>query len=207
MTTRRAARGARPRADGLPGPQPPRCYRRQALPAALVPARTSLTASQQLGKTDFYLALPPRFALKTTDGPDLQVYYFAPADTTVQADFSGRLYFGGYPPPAGQPDRYAGRLPGAPGRRHAAGAPGPIHHSPLWLSSKRVFATLPPYSCWRWLSVSLRNCDSKEGQFDAIEIGRLGIVGGGAVILHDLPGFRPAQRPRRHHGLRARGRR
>ncbi|GAB3637376.1 hypothetical protein GCM10027422_29660 [Hymenobacter arcticus] len=67
------------------------------VPAARVPAPAPLTAPQQLGKTGFYLALPPGFALKATNGPDFLVYYFAPADTTVQADFSGGLYLGGHP--------------------------------------------------------------------------------------------------------------
>jgi hypothetical protein len=50
-----------------------------------------------LDKTDFYLSIPSRFALKTTNGPDFSVYYFAPADTTVQADFLSGIYLGGYP--------------------------------------------------------------------------------------------------------------
>jgi len=94
---------------GCPAPDHPAATAAKPLaaPAARVPAR--LTAPQQLGKTDFYLALPPRFALKTTDGPDFQVHYFAPADTTVQADFSGGLYFGGYPQPQDSPaDTLAG---------------------------------------------------------------------------------------------------
>jgi len=67
-----------------------------AAPAA--PAETSPPlAEQPLDKTDFYLSIPTGFALKATNGPDFLVYYFAPADTTVQADFSGGLYFGGHP--------------------------------------------------------------------------------------------------------------
>lgn len=67
-----------------------------AAPAA--PAETSLPlAEQPLDKTDFYLSIPIGFALKATNGPDFLVYYFAPADTTVQANFSGGLYLGGHP--------------------------------------------------------------------------------------------------------------
>jgi hypothetical protein len=66
-------------------------------PAASVPPLEVLQTARQLGKTDFYLTLPPGFALKATDGADFLVYYFAPADTTVQADFSGGLYLGGHP--------------------------------------------------------------------------------------------------------------
>ena len=70
-------------------------------PAAglVVPVAVSLPplVEQQLGKTDFSLAIPARFTLKATNGPDFLVYYFAPADTTVQADFSGGLYLGNQP--------------------------------------------------------------------------------------------------------------
>lgn len=56
-----------------------------------------LLVEQPLGKTDFRISIPARFALKATDGPDFLVYYFAPADTTVQADYSGGLYLGNFP--------------------------------------------------------------------------------------------------------------
>lgn len=52
---------------------------------------------QQLGKSEFWLSLPATYRLKTTNGPDFLVYYFAPADTTVQTSYSGGLYLGGYP--------------------------------------------------------------------------------------------------------------
>ena len=65
-------------------------------PIAPIAARPPLV-EQPLGKTDFYLSIPARFALKTTDAADFLVYYFAPADTTVQADFSGGLYLGNQP--------------------------------------------------------------------------------------------------------------
>ena len=62
---------------------------------------------QRLGNTDFYLSLPPGFALKATNAADFLVYYFAPADTTVQADFSGGLYLGSQPQ-GDEPDSVAG---------------------------------------------------------------------------------------------------
>jgi hypothetical protein len=47
--------------------------------------------------------------LKATNGADFLVYYFAPADTTVQADFSGGLYLGNYSQPQDAPaDTLAG---------------------------------------------------------------------------------------------------
>jgi hypothetical protein len=52
---------------------------------------------QQLGETGFYLSLPSGFAVKSTNAADFLVYYFAPADTTVQADYSGGLYLGSQP--------------------------------------------------------------------------------------------------------------
>ena len=66
-------------------------------PRDLGAARSKPPVAHRLGKTDYYLTLPPGFALKTTDGPDFLVHYFAPADTTVRADFTGGLYQGGYP--------------------------------------------------------------------------------------------------------------
>ena len=96
---------------GCPGPDQPAATaaRPRQVPAARVPARPPLTAPQQLGKTDFYLTLPPGFALKATNGPDFLVYYFAPADTTVRADFSGGLYLGSQPQPQESPaDTLAG---------------------------------------------------------------------------------------------------
>lgn len=59
--------------------------------------RPAPLVEQRLEKTDFYLSLPPGFALKTTDAADFLVYYFVPADTTVRADFTGGLYLGTQP--------------------------------------------------------------------------------------------------------------
>ena len=61
------------------------------------PAPTAQLVAQQLGKSDFWISLPPDYRLKTTDGPDFLVYYFAPADTTGRTSFTGGLYLGGHP--------------------------------------------------------------------------------------------------------------
>lgn len=66
-------------------------------PADTVATRALPLVEQSLGDTGFYLSLPPGFALKTTDAADFLVYYFAPADTTVRADFTGGLYLGLHP--------------------------------------------------------------------------------------------------------------
>jgi hypothetical protein len=81
-------------------------------PAAKTPADTVTTSAlllkeQRLGDTNFYLSLPPGFALKATNAADFLVYYFAPADTTVRADFSGGLYLGNQPQ-GDEPDSLAG---------------------------------------------------------------------------------------------------
>lgn len=67
------------------------------VPADTLAAREAALVEQPLGKTGFYLSLPPGFALKTTNAADFLVYYFAPADTTVRADFMGGLYLGNQP--------------------------------------------------------------------------------------------------------------
>lgn len=66
-------------------------------PADTVATRPLLMVEHRLGDTDFYLSLPPGFALKSTNAADFLVYYFAPADTTVRADFTGGLYLGTQP--------------------------------------------------------------------------------------------------------------
>jgi hypothetical protein len=76
-------------------------------PADTLAAREASLVEQPLGKTGLYLSLPPGFAIKTTDAADFLVYYFAPADTTVQADFSGGLYLGNQPQ-GDEPDSSAG---------------------------------------------------------------------------------------------------
>ena len=66
-------------------------------PVDTVATRALPMVEHQLGETDFYLSLPRGFALKSTNAADFLVYYFAPADTTVQADFTGGLYLGTQP--------------------------------------------------------------------------------------------------------------
>ena len=73
-----AASPASPATAPAPAPKPP-----------LVP--------QPLGKSGYWLSLPATYRLKATDGPDFLVYYFAPADTTVQTSYTGGLYLGGHP--------------------------------------------------------------------------------------------------------------
>jgi hypothetical protein len=68
-----------------------------ARPTTPVVASPPPLVEQPLGKTDFYLSIPPGFALKSTNAADFLVYYFAPADTTVRADFTGGLYLGSQP--------------------------------------------------------------------------------------------------------------
>lgn len=94
--------------------QPPVATKAPATkPVASVVASPPLM-EQPLGKTDFYLSIPSGFALKTTDAADFLVYYFAPADTTVRADFTGGLYLGNQPQ-----GNEANTMPGCQTRRAA----------------------------------------------------------------------------------------
>ncbi|MGI4870369.1 MAG: hypothetical protein ACRYFX_04220 [Janthinobacterium lividum] len=68
-----------------------------ATPAVVVPR----LVEQPLGKSGFTVSLPATHALKTTDGADFLVHYFAPVDTTVRTTFTGGLYFGNQPQDAG----------------------------------------------------------------------------------------------------------
>jgi hypothetical protein len=52
---------------------------------------------KHIGTSNFYISLPHDYSIKIKDGPDFSVYYFAPTDTTVDAKFSGGLYFGSFP--------------------------------------------------------------------------------------------------------------
>lgn len=52
---------------------------------------------QALGKNSFFVSLPSTYTLRSTDAADFLVYYFAPADTTVETSFTGGVYFGGHP--------------------------------------------------------------------------------------------------------------
>ncbi|MDO7874407.1 hypothetical protein Q5H93_06655 [Hymenobacter sp. ASUV-10] len=80
---------------------PPSTTTRPAPPAAATPPPPAPNyrpaTKQRLGDTDFYLTLPRGFALKSTNAADFLVYYFAPADTTVRADFTGGIYLGSQP--------------------------------------------------------------------------------------------------------------
>ena len=60
------------------------------------PFQSSLT-ERQIGSSNYYISLPPAYSLKMTRGPDFDVYYFAPADTTAISNFSGGIYFGNFP--------------------------------------------------------------------------------------------------------------
>lgn len=75
--------------------QPPTAPPPKPTPPAATDYRPAV--EQRLGTTDFYLTLPQGFTIKSTNAADFLVYYFAPADTTVRADFTGGLYFGSQP--------------------------------------------------------------------------------------------------------------
>lgn len=64
-------------------------------PPAAAPAPPLV--EKALGTSGFFVSLPGTYALKSTDAADFVVYYFAPADTTVQTSFTGGIYFGGHP--------------------------------------------------------------------------------------------------------------
>ena len=52
---------------------------------------------KQIGKSNFYISLPPEYSIRQTKGPDFSVYYFTPTDTAIKANFAGGLYFGNFP--------------------------------------------------------------------------------------------------------------
>lgn len=52
---------------------------------------------QQIEGVNFYISLPPTYAIKMNEGPDFSVYYIQPVDTTVKTAFTAGLYFGNYP--------------------------------------------------------------------------------------------------------------
>lgn len=79
--------------------QPPAATAPAAKPAATpAVAPASIPPARQLGKSGYFLSLPANYRLRTSDGPDFTVYYFAP-DTTAPTTFSGGLYLGGHPQP------------------------------------------------------------------------------------------------------------
>jgi len=45
----------------------------------------------------YTISVPLSYAIKESVGEDFAVYYFAPEDSTIEATFSGGVYFGGYP--------------------------------------------------------------------------------------------------------------
>lgn len=53
--------------------------------------------SQPVGRTGFSISLPPGYEITSTQGPDFEVYYFAPTDTTKPAEFTGGMYMGNAP--------------------------------------------------------------------------------------------------------------
>jgi|GEM_PF-2072476 len=81
------------------------CQGHEQVPTATAPAAGSppvvaaaptppLVAQRLGGQGGLWISLPATYALKTTDGPDFSVHYFAPADTTVRSRYTGGLYFG-----------------------------------------------------------------------------------------------------------------
>ena len=51
----------------------------------------------QLGKSAFYLSLPPDYQIKEINGIDFTVYYFQPKDSTHTSMGKGGIYVGGHP--------------------------------------------------------------------------------------------------------------
>ena len=51
----------------------------------------------KLGNTGFCISIPNAYKVDESIGPDFNVYYFYPADTTAKVYFSGGVYFGNYP--------------------------------------------------------------------------------------------------------------
>lgn len=51
----------------------------------------------RINNGNYFISLPPDYSIKTTEGPDFMVYYFSPSDTSVKANYTGGMYFGGYP--------------------------------------------------------------------------------------------------------------
>lgn len=52
---------------------------------------------RQLGRSIFFISIPPDYTIDVTEGEDFKVYYFSPVDTTVEASFNGGIYFGNHP--------------------------------------------------------------------------------------------------------------
>lgn len=52
---------------------------------------------RQLGESGYRISIPADYFIEASKGEDFEVYYFQPADTTVQAHFSAGVYFGNFP--------------------------------------------------------------------------------------------------------------
>ena len=52
---------------------------------------------QQLGKSRYWISIPPDYFIDVLEGPDFEVYYFLPTDTTIQSLFMAGVYFGNHP--------------------------------------------------------------------------------------------------------------
>ena len=46
---------------------------------------------------DLYISLPESYAIRHKGGTDFTVYYFGPADSTLQVEYSGGIYLGNFP--------------------------------------------------------------------------------------------------------------
>lgn len=51
----------------------------------------------KLANTGFSISLPDAYKVEETLGPDFNVYYFYPSDSTSKVYFSGGVYLGNYP--------------------------------------------------------------------------------------------------------------
>ncbi|AEE54241.1 hypothetical protein [Haliscomenobacter hydrossis] len=71
--------------------------RKNSGPAQIDQTLTSSLVEQQIGESNFYIALPTGYFMKETKGLDFSVYYIAATDTTASGNFTAGLYFGDYP--------------------------------------------------------------------------------------------------------------
>ena len=52
---------------------------------------------RQLGKSHYWISIPADYFIDVLEGPDFDVYYFLPTDTTAQTLFMAGVYFGNHP--------------------------------------------------------------------------------------------------------------
>jgi hypothetical protein len=52
---------------------------------------------QHISTSGFSISLPADYKIRQKEGPDFTVYYFAPADSTLKAAFTGGMYLGNFP--------------------------------------------------------------------------------------------------------------